>query len=188
MMSGAWAPTAWNLPFAEKAFDHMHEARIENPQTVNPDALVAYFGSMGWVANLPHEERQPPVDAMRSRVTAAEYVLPWQTRVHWTRLSAPREPNSVPWLHRTVVPSRSATRLQACRLGVTRQMRFRRWVRVAEAPRPQLWGRLCLAGLGRCESLDGRHALCARACRTPVRRTDQSSPTAGLVTVQLVQS
>lgn len=89
MMSGHWAPGAWNLPFAEMAFDQIHEARLANPQTVDPQGLVAFFGSMGWVANLPDEERQPLVDAMRSHLTAAEYVLPWQTRVQWTRLSAP---------------------------------------------------------------------------------------------------
>ncbi|WP_109505688.1 class I SAM-dependent methyltransferase [Nocardioides speluncae] len=90
MMSGAWTPGAWNLPFAEKTFNQIREALLANRQTVDPQALVAFFGSMGWIANLPDEERQPLVDAMRSHLTAAEYVLPWQTRVQWTRLSAPR--------------------------------------------------------------------------------------------------
>lgn len=89
MMSGDWAPNAWNLPFAKRTFDQIREARLANPQTVDAEGLVAYFGSMGWVANLPDGERQPLVDAMRSRLSAAEYVLPWQTRVQWTRLSAP---------------------------------------------------------------------------------------------------
>lgn len=89
MMSGDWAPSSWNLPFAKRAFDQIREARLANPQTVDPQGLVAFFGSMGWIANLPDEERQPLVDAMRSHLTAAAYVLPWQTRVHWTRLSAP---------------------------------------------------------------------------------------------------
>jgi SAM-dependent methyltransferase len=89
MMSGAWAPAAWSLPFAEGAFDQIREARLANPQTVDPQGLVAFFGSMGWVANLPEERRQPLVDAIRSHLTPAEYVLPWQTRVQWTLLSAP---------------------------------------------------------------------------------------------------
>jgi SAM-dependent methyltransferase len=88
MMSGDWAPTAWNLPFAERTFNQIREARLANPQTVDSHGLVAFFGSMGWVANLPDEERQPLVDAMRSHLTAVEYVLPWQTRVQWTRLNA----------------------------------------------------------------------------------------------------
>jgi SAM-dependent methyltransferase len=89
MMSGAWAPEAWNSPFAGRAFDHIREARVANPQIVDPQGLVAFFGSMGWVATLPDEERRPLVDAMRAQLTAAEYVLPWQTRVQWTQLSAP---------------------------------------------------------------------------------------------------
>jgi SAM-dependent methyltransferase len=87
MMSGDWAPDAWNLPFAKKTFDPIREARLDKPQTVDPQELVAYFGSMGWIANLPDDKRQPLVEAMTSHLTAAKYVLPWQTRVHWTRLS-----------------------------------------------------------------------------------------------------
>jgi SAM-dependent methyltransferase len=89
MMSGDWAPGAWNLPFAKKTFNQIREARLANPQTVTPQELVAFFGSMGWVANLPDEKRQPLVDAMTSQLTAAQYVLPWQTRVQWTRLNPP---------------------------------------------------------------------------------------------------
>lgn len=90
MMSGAWAPKSWNLPFAKRTFNNIRDARLANPQTIDPQGLVAFFGSMGWIAGLPDEERQPLVDAMRSNLTAAEYVLPWQTRVQWTRLSAPK--------------------------------------------------------------------------------------------------
>ena len=89
MMSGAWAPDAWGLPFTERTFDQIREARLANPQTVDRHGLVAFFGSMGWVATLSDEKRKPLVDAMRSHLTADEYVLPWQTRVEWTRLSAP---------------------------------------------------------------------------------------------------
>ncbi|MFI5713153.1 class I SAM-dependent methyltransferase [Kribbella sp. NPDC051620] len=88
MMSGDWAPNAWSLPFAERTFDPICDARLPNPQTLDPEGLVAFFGSMGWIANLPDEERRPLVDAIRSHLTAAEYVLPWQTRVQWTRLEA----------------------------------------------------------------------------------------------------
>lgn len=95
MMSGAWAPSSWNLPFAKGSFNQIREARLANPQTIDPQGLVAYFGSMGWIANLPDEQRKPLVDAMRSRLTAAEYVLPWQTRVQWTRLRAPTGPKAV---------------------------------------------------------------------------------------------
>lgn len=56
MMTGDWAPDAWDLPFVEHAFDQIREARLPNPQTVDQDGLIAFFGSMGWVANLTDEE------------------------------------------------------------------------------------------------------------------------------------
>lgn len=88
MMSGGWTPDGWDLPFARSTFDPVREVRLANPQTVTPQELVAFFGSMGWVANLPKEERQQLVDGMRAHLNATEYLLPWQTRVQWTRLSA----------------------------------------------------------------------------------------------------
>lgn len=74
------------VDYARATFDEIHEAQFENPQTVVADGLVAYFGSMGWVANLPDRERVPLLQAMRARLQAAGYVLPWQTHVQWTHL------------------------------------------------------------------------------------------------------
>jgi SAM-dependent methyltransferase len=87
MMSRDWTPGAWQLAFARANFDAILEAELENPQTVDPQGLVAFFGSMGWVALLPDDDRHRLVDRMRSRLTATEYVLPWHTRVQWTRLA-----------------------------------------------------------------------------------------------------
>ena len=89
MMSRSWTPDAWQLAFAQVTFDAIHEATLANPQTVDPQGLLAFFGSMGWVANLPDEDRQQLLDRMRSQLTAIEYVLPWQTRAQWTRLRGP---------------------------------------------------------------------------------------------------
>ena len=86
MMSRGWTPGAWQLAFAQATFDVIHEAELANPQTVDPQGLVAFFGSMGWVANLPDDHRKQLLGRMRSRLTATEYVLPWQTRAQWTRL------------------------------------------------------------------------------------------------------
>jgi SAM-dependent methyltransferase len=89
MMRRGWTPDAWQLAFAQVTFDEIHEAKLANPQTVDPQGLVAFFGSLGWVATVPDEDRQQLIDTMRSQLTATEYVLPWQTRVHWTRLRPP---------------------------------------------------------------------------------------------------
>ena len=89
MISDRWTPSAWQLAYAQATFEPIHEAELANPQTVDPDELVAFFGSMGWVASLRDEDRQQLLDRMRSQLTATEYVLPWLTRAQWTRLRGP---------------------------------------------------------------------------------------------------
>ncbi len=76
----------WRLAFAQSVFEELQEARLPNPQTVHPEELVAFLGSMGWIAMLPDEERLPLLKNVRSLLTATDYRLPWQTHVYWTRL------------------------------------------------------------------------------------------------------
>jgi hypothetical protein len=61
--------------------------RLPNPQTLDRDALVAFFESMGWVGDLPDAERLPLIDRVRSLLDADEYLRPWETHVYWTRLA-----------------------------------------------------------------------------------------------------
>lgn len=82
-----WAPGVWELPSAQSRFERHREARLPNPQTIVPEGLVAFFGSMGWIASLPDHDRLPLLDQVRSLLTATSYVLPWETRVNWTRLT-----------------------------------------------------------------------------------------------------
>jgi hypothetical protein len=70
----------------ESAFGALAEARFPNPQIVDQEALVAFFGSMGWIAELPSERRVPLLEEVKSRLAAPAYVLPWETRVYWARL------------------------------------------------------------------------------------------------------
>ena len=49
-------------------------------------SFVALLASMGWVADLPDDERLPLLDTMRSLLDADEYVRPWKTLVYWTRV------------------------------------------------------------------------------------------------------
>ena len=76
----------WPRAFSTSAFEPLRESQIPNAQRVDRDGLVAFFGSMGWIAALPEEELQVLRDEMRSRLTADEYRLPFETHVHWTRL------------------------------------------------------------------------------------------------------
>jgi SAM-dependent methyltransferase len=79
----------WRAPFIEGPFEEMREVRLANPQTVSPDELVAFFGSMGWIAELPDLERLPLLDELRSLLTADEYTRSWETRAYWTRVASP---------------------------------------------------------------------------------------------------
>ena len=76
----------WAL--AEPAFEPLQSLRLPNPQTLDRDGLVAYFASMGWLADLPDDERLPLLREVRSLLVAAEYRRLWETHVHWTRLAA----------------------------------------------------------------------------------------------------
>ena len=80
-------PREWQEMFAKSAFEELEEARFQNPQTADKESLVAFFASMGWIAVLPNDRRVPLLEEVRSRLTAPEYVLPWETRVYWARLA-----------------------------------------------------------------------------------------------------
>ncbi len=82
---GSFGSEEWRRSFAQSAFEELQESRIPNPQTVDADGLVAFFGSMGWIAGRRDEGRQL-LDEVRSLLISTEYVLPWETHVHWTRL------------------------------------------------------------------------------------------------------
>jgi SAM-dependent methyltransferase len=86
-----YASGEWRLVFRQLGFEELQEARVPNPQSVNPDELVAFFASMGWIADIPDVDRLPLLNAVRAQLTATEYRLPWETHVYWTRLVEPAE-------------------------------------------------------------------------------------------------
>jgi ubiquinone/menaquinone biosynthesis C-methylase UbiE len=88
---GRYGNEKWRLAFTQSAFEELRQARLPNPQTVDAEGLVAFFGSMGWISGLPDEGRLL-LDDVRSVLTATEYRLPWETHVHWTRLATPPKP------------------------------------------------------------------------------------------------
>jgi SAM-dependent methyltransferase len=83
-----FASGEWRVPFAGSRFGELREARLPNPQTLDRDALVAFFESMGWLGDLPDSERLPLLDRVRSLLDAGEYRRSWETHVYWTRLGA----------------------------------------------------------------------------------------------------
>jgi SAM-dependent methyltransferase len=81
-----FASGEWRAAFAGSPFGELREARLPNPQTLDREALVAFFESMGWFGDLPDSERLPLLDRVRSLLHADEYRRSWETRVYWTRL------------------------------------------------------------------------------------------------------
>ena len=80
----------WRVAFDMSPFDEVQETQLRNPQTVDRDELVAFFGSMGWIAVLPDDERLQLLDTIKSLLTSTDYVLPWETHVQWTRVARDR--------------------------------------------------------------------------------------------------
>jgi SAM-dependent methyltransferase len=82
----------WRRAFANAPFEELREIRLPNPQTIDRNGLVAFFASMGWIAELPDAERLPLLEAVRSRLPDAMFRRRWETHVYWTRLRAPAVP------------------------------------------------------------------------------------------------
>jgi SAM-dependent methyltransferase len=76
----------WRLALADLPFKPLRETRLPNPQALERDGLVAFFASMGWLADLPDDERLPVLEKVRSLLPAAEYRRQWETHIHWTQL------------------------------------------------------------------------------------------------------
>jgi SAM-dependent methyltransferase len=82
--SDRFASGEWRAAFADAPFEELRHTSFANAQTLDRDAFVALLASMGWVADLPGDERLPLLDKMRSLLDADEYVRPWRTLVYWT--------------------------------------------------------------------------------------------------------
>ena len=77
---------SWRVAFEASPFEELQDARLQNVQTLDRDGVVAFFASMGWIADLPDDERLPLLDEVRSLLDADEYRREWETHVSWTRL------------------------------------------------------------------------------------------------------
>jgi SAM-dependent methyltransferase len=82
-----YASEEWGVALGTFPFEPLQSEQLPNPQTLDREGLVAFFASMGWLADLPDAQRLPLLDDVRSRLTADEYRRPWETYVYWTRLA-----------------------------------------------------------------------------------------------------
>lgn len=83
--SPRYASGDWRNGFRGLPFEPLREERLANPQTLDREGLVAFYASMGWLAELPDEDRLALLDDVRSLLHAEEYRRQWETHVHWTR-------------------------------------------------------------------------------------------------------
>jgi SAM-dependent methyltransferase len=77
----------WPRAFEHSVFEPLQESVFANVRTVDPDDLVAFFGSMGWIGELPENDARRLLDDVRSLLEHPEYRLPFETDVHWTRIA-----------------------------------------------------------------------------------------------------
>jgi SAM-dependent methyltransferase len=76
----------WSCSFAAAGFGRLTETRVANPQKLDRDGLVAFFASLGWIADLPDGDRHLLLDEVRALLTEGEYRRLWTTEVYATRL------------------------------------------------------------------------------------------------------
>jgi SAM-dependent methyltransferase len=86
-LGGPRAGGGWR-PEGAEAFGLFDSAVVANPQTLDRDGLVAFYATMGWLADLPDAERLPLLAAVRGRLEAERYERLWETHVHWARRCA----------------------------------------------------------------------------------------------------
>jgi SAM-dependent methyltransferase len=86
-LGGPHASSGWRPAAGDSPFETFEAAVLPNPQTLDRDGLVAFFASMGWLADLPDGERLTLLEDVRSRLTSPDYRRLWETHVHWSRLS-----------------------------------------------------------------------------------------------------
>jgi len=89
LIAARFASNAWQAPFVGAPFEELREVRLRHPQTLGPDELTAFFGSMGWIADLADPQRRSLLADVRARLTAETYTRSWETRAFWTRVTAP---------------------------------------------------------------------------------------------------
>jgi SAM-dependent methyltransferase len=84
-LGGPEASSGWQPKVPSSPFEPFQAVALENPQTLDREGLVAFYATMGWLADLPDEERLPLLDQVRSHLTADRYERVWVTHAHWSR-------------------------------------------------------------------------------------------------------
>lgn len=82
-----YASGEWRRVFADSLFDELQRVTLANEQRLDRDGLVAFFASMGWVADLPEVQRLGLLAEVRALLEPREYRRQWETHIYTTRLT-----------------------------------------------------------------------------------------------------
>jgi SAM-dependent methyltransferase len=85
-LGGPTATSGWQPDVAASPFEAFRATTIPNPQTLDRDGLVAFYATMGWLADLPAPEQSPLLADVRARLDGESYSREWETHVHWAHL------------------------------------------------------------------------------------------------------
>jgi SAM-dependent methyltransferase len=85
-LGGPAASSGWQPKVAESPFEPFQATTASNPQTLDRDGLVAFYATMGWLADMPDRERLPMLARVRSLLDADNYERSWETHIHWATL------------------------------------------------------------------------------------------------------
>ena len=88
-LGGPDASSGWEPAVTVSPFEPFRATVLPNPQALDRDGLVAFYATMGWIADLPDHERLPLLEQVRARLDSERYERTWETHVHWTRLPHP---------------------------------------------------------------------------------------------------
>jgi SAM-dependent methyltransferase len=85
-LGGPDAASGWQPGITNSPFEAFRATTFAHRQTLDREGVVAFYASMGWLADLPDDERLPLLDSVRSCLDAGEYERAWEAHVHWARL------------------------------------------------------------------------------------------------------
>ena len=85
LSAAAADPDRWLHAFDGAPFSPLQHIELPNAQVLDADALIAFYASMGWVGDLPDDERLPLLAEVRTHLPAEAYVRRWITSAWLTR-------------------------------------------------------------------------------------------------------
>jgi hypothetical protein len=85
-LGGPDAASGWQPSLPSSPFAPFRATVFPNPQTLDREGLVSFYATMGWVGDLPDDERLPLLASVRSCLDADEYKRAWEAHVHWAPL------------------------------------------------------------------------------------------------------